>query len=65
VTEILDSYFCDCNRNDGVGWETHVSPISVVPHAKPVLLPTLRHTSVVRSGSLAGTEARILPETAC
>jgi len=65
VTEILDAYLCDCNRNDGVGWETHVSPISVVLHAKPVLLPTLRHMFAVRSVSLAGTEAQILPETAC
>lgn len=65
MTEILDSYPCDCNRNDGVGWETHVSPISVVLHAKPVLLPTPRHMFAVRSVSLAGTEAQILPETAC
>lgn len=65
VTEILDSYLCDCNQNDGVGWETHVSPNSVVLHAKPVLLPTLHHMFVVRSVSLAGTEAQILPETAC
>lgn len=65
VTEILDSYRCDCNRNDGVGWETRVSPTSVVLHAKPTLLPTLRHMSAVRSVSLAGRDSQILPETAC
>jgi len=48
-----------------VGWETRVSPISVVPHAKPVLLPTLHHMSAVRSVSLAGTETPVLPEIAC
>ena len=42
-----------------------MSPISVVPHAKPVLLPTLHHMSAVHSLSLAGTEAPVLPETAC
>jgi hypothetical protein len=42
-----------------------VSPISVVPHAKPVLLPTLRHMSAVHSVSLAGTDAPVVPEIAC
>jgi hypothetical protein len=45
--------------------EAWLSPTSVVPHAEPTLLPTLHHMSVVRSVSLAGIEAQILPETAC
>lgn len=65
MTEILVSYHCDCNQSDEVTWGAQLPPTPVVPYAEPTLLPTLHRMSVVCSASLAGTEAQILPETAC